>query len=887
MMEEEEETVFDQENLLGHSDETSKEKTELKRKLSKTGALAMAFFCLGLCIAIPGPTLLDLGRMVGRDTQHMVLVFTARSLGYLLGSVAGGVLGDIWDQQLLLGLTLGATAVATAGIPWCTALLSMAVLIAVHGVAIGVLDSGGNVFCIRIWGKQSPSYMQLLHFAFGIGAFLAPLIARPFLGNTVTSIGVNDSVGLPYTFEIQALNSIPVTVTGKNDMGEKSNIKNVRSARDLSLFGKTGIFADVPSSSWSASLSSAWIGHRNRREGAETPQESFKIADTPAINNDTHTKTGVSVLSSTTNGTIISDDNPSITTTKSAAPPQSLPKKPTVINGGHFNPKHADGELNNAKLVDIIHNPPKGLPSDGAAPEAASPVTSTAASVPHTTVNWTFENSTQKNDSNSNVSAADEEVATNNERKVGNLKSTSPPTGDSSSQMLTRHDSPVTSTDSTTASTTTFSSTIHATTTPKTTTTQSTITTKLTDVSISTPVGDKDAQSPISPLHPENGVAQHGTVFIGTDSTTPNTTANMTTTGQDTLQFFFETVRNMSKIQFAYLVIGLLLAANTFIFFSLYCKDRAAQLSGPLTTPLSHEDLTRPPKSNCFVFIFLGMLFLFFFTYVGMEVTYGGLLPTFALDFPGVINSPAQGATLVALFWGSLAGGRGVAIFLAHWFKPPCMMVFDLSLTLAGAIVLVAGISANPKLLWVGTVTLGLGMSSLFPTAMSWAHCYYPLSGRAAAVFVAGCGVGEMTVPAITGQLYHNVSHMALMYVILGLASFLVLLFIVLQVLAFYSSKGYGNKFGGAPRSHSGFIRLESSEDMADALDMGLVEETVLGGEDSMMDIPQGRVEDLTSVTRRKRGNEKELRARRQNGNVESMDGHEVTEFSKLVELSD
>ena len=72
----------------------------------------------------------------------MVLVFTARSLGYLLGSVGGGILGDIWDQQMLLALTLGITAVATAGVPWCTALSSMAVLISVHGIAIGVLDSG-------------------------------------------------------------------------------------------------------------------------------------------------------------------------------------------------------------------------------------------------------------------------------------------------------------------------------------------------------------------------------------------------------------------------------------------------------------------------------------------------------------------------------------------------------------------------------------------------------------------------------------------------------------------------------------------------------------------------------------------------------------------------
>ena len=50
-----------------------------------------------------------------------------------------------------------------------------------------VIFSGGNVICLRIWGKDSGPYMQALHFAFGVGAFMAPLVAAPFLSTEVNS----------------------------------------------------------------------------------------------------------------------------------------------------------------------------------------------------------------------------------------------------------------------------------------------------------------------------------------------------------------------------------------------------------------------------------------------------------------------------------------------------------------------------------------------------------------------------------------------------------------------------------------------------------------------------------------------------------------------------
>lgn len=42
---------------------------------------------------------------------------------------------------------------------------------------------GSNVICIRLWGKYSNIVLQGMHGFFGLGAFVSPLIAAPFLDN--------------------------------------------------------------------------------------------------------------------------------------------------------------------------------------------------------------------------------------------------------------------------------------------------------------------------------------------------------------------------------------------------------------------------------------------------------------------------------------------------------------------------------------------------------------------------------------------------------------------------------------------------------------------------------------------------------------------------------
>ena len=83
-------------------------------------------------------------------------------------------------------ITLGS---ATAMIPFSGSLSYFYVACMISGFFGGSLDTGGNVLCLDIWQgcDDSGPYMHSIHFSFGFGAFVAPLIAQKFLRNNVPS----------------------------------------------------------------------------------------------------------------------------------------------------------------------------------------------------------------------------------------------------------------------------------------------------------------------------------------------------------------------------------------------------------------------------------------------------------------------------------------------------------------------------------------------------------------------------------------------------------------------------------------------------------------------------------------------------------------------------
>ena len=145
-------------------------------RMSKTAAYYLAFVALGLASASLGPTLPGLAENTQTHLREISFLFTARSLGYLLGSFFGGRFYDRKPGHPVMGLMLIGMAMALILVPTVSLLWVLTGILLVLGMAEGALDVGGNTLLVWVHRHQVGPFMNGLHFFFGIGAFLSPLI---------------------------------------------------------------------------------------------------------------------------------------------------------------------------------------------------------------------------------------------------------------------------------------------------------------------------------------------------------------------------------------------------------------------------------------------------------------------------------------------------------------------------------------------------------------------------------------------------------------------------------------------------------------------------------------------------------------------------------------
>jgi MFS transporter, FHS family, Na+ dependent glucose transporter 1 len=143
---------------------------------AQTASYYGAFIALGLVAAVLGPTLPSLQANTRTQLQDISLLFTMRALGYLLGSLQGGLLYDRRRGHPIIAIVLVGIAGLLAVVPLIKFLWVLVAIFLLIGVGEGMLDVGGNTLLVWGHGASVGPYMNGLHFCFGLGAFLAPII---------------------------------------------------------------------------------------------------------------------------------------------------------------------------------------------------------------------------------------------------------------------------------------------------------------------------------------------------------------------------------------------------------------------------------------------------------------------------------------------------------------------------------------------------------------------------------------------------------------------------------------------------------------------------------------------------------------------------------------
>jgi len=147
-----------------------------KIKLYQTMGYDVAFIALGLVYVCLGPTLQALKAQTGVNLKRISYIFAAQSLGYLVGTQIGGRLYDAMPGHRVMSVALLTSALLMLFVPLISSLWLLVVVVLALGAFLGAVDVGCNTLLVWVHREKVGPYMNALHFFFGIGAAISPLL---------------------------------------------------------------------------------------------------------------------------------------------------------------------------------------------------------------------------------------------------------------------------------------------------------------------------------------------------------------------------------------------------------------------------------------------------------------------------------------------------------------------------------------------------------------------------------------------------------------------------------------------------------------------------------------------------------------------------------------
>ena len=221
-----------------------------------------------------------------------------------------------------------------------------------------------------------------------------------------------------------------------------------------------------------------------------------------------------------------------------------------------------------------------------------------------------------------------------------------------------------------------------------------------------------------------------------------------------------------NDVRWAYWALAVLILPIALPFFILH---------SPKSNQVDEEDASTA-KINYGV---LGLIVFIFFLYVGAEIGFGGWIATYAVELG--LTDAVNAAYLTSAFWGSLTLGRLLAIPLAARLRPRNIQFINFGVCIASAgLILMA--PASLTILWIGTLGLGLGQASIFPTLISFAERRLPMTGQITSYFFIGASLGGMTWPFLIGQFFEYLGPHVMVLTILGVLIVALITFIILII---------------------------------------------------------------------------------------------------------
>ncbi|XP_074833433.1 major facilitator superfamily domain-containing protein 4A [Carettochelys insculpta] len=138
----------------------------------------------------------------------------------------------------------------------------------------------------------------------------------------------------------------------------------------------------------------------------------------------------------------------------------------------------------------------------------------------------------------------------------------------------------------------------------------------------------------------------------------------------------------------------------------------------------------------------------------GIIGEYSGFIYSYAVEEPLSVVHKVAGY-LPSLFWGFITLGRLISIPVSYRMKPATMVAVNMIGVLVTFLLLLM-FSYSVVFLFVGTASLGLFLSSIFPSMLAYTEDILQYKGCATTVLVTGAGIGEMVLQLLVGSIIHD-----------------------------------------------------------------------------------------------------------------------------------
>jgi MFS transporter, FHS family, Na+ dependent glucose transporter 1 len=160
-------------------------------KILQTVAYFISFVALGLAMTSLGPTLPGLAKQTSVDLGAISYVLSFRSFGFLLGSLFSGKFYDRMSGNRVMAVMIVVMSALLALVPAIPALSILLGITLVLGIAEGAVGVGGNALLVWVHQNRVAPYMTALHFFYGAGCMLAPLIVAK-------TLPIQNTMAIPY-----------------------------------------------------------------------------------------------------------------------------------------------------------------------------------------------------------------------------------------------------------------------------------------------------------------------------------------------------------------------------------------------------------------------------------------------------------------------------------------------------------------------------------------------------------------------------------------------------------------------------------------------------------------------------------------------------------------